>query len=133
MNRRMFIASMIGSLVSLTGKINVRACQLEKIEPAEVADLYPRLLHTTVNDVQIDSTQRPITSGAPFDALVESIRKYKGILKPITINYDFTIIDGVHRVEACKKAGVTDIYAYQVKVTKEELYQYLISMNSRRI
>jgi ParB-like chromosome segregation protein Spo0J len=51
------------------------------------------------------STIFPLLKGVEFDALVESIRT-RGLLNPITLHPDGSVIDGRNRYRACLEAGV---------------------------
>ena len=54
-----------------------------------------------------------------YDDLVNSIRK-QGVRQPIHILSDKTVLDGRHRVRACKEIGINEIQAllHELDVTK---------------
>jgi ParB-like chromosome segregation protein Spo0J len=71
----------------------------------------------------------PLLQGAEFDALVDSI-KAKGLLNPIVLHPDGSIIDGRNRYRACLKAGVEPRF-----VTwdgKGSLTEYVVALNVDR-
>lgn len=51
--------------------------------------------------------------------LVESIKKY-GLVQPIVVNKDYTIIGGHQRVEACRQIGLTEVDVYVLDLNAED-------------
>src|SRR5258706_860434 len=71
----------------------------------------------------------PLMSGTEFDALVESIRT-KGLLNPIWLHPDGSIIDGRNRYRACAKAGVEP--RFQTWNGKGSLTDFVVAQNVDR-
>ena len=69
---------------------------------------------------------------APERALVESIKR-NGVLEPIVISRDNTIISGHRRVAACSVVGITEIPARKVDEHSDNLREELIEFNRQRI
>jgi sulfiredoxin len=79
-----------------------------KREPFAIADIYV--------PVQRRTTLKP----GVVDELAESILQ-KGQLTPILVRRDgqrFILIEGLHRLEACRKLGETTIFGYLVDARK---------------
>lgn len=51
--------------------------------------------------------------------LTESIKKY-GLVQPIVVNKDYTIIGGHQRVEACRQLGITEVDVYILDLPEED-------------
>lgn len=51
--------------------------------------------------------------------LVESIKTY-GLVQPIVVNKDYTIIGGHQRVEACRQLGMTDLDVYVLDLKPDD-------------
>lgn len=62
-----------------------------------------------IKDVKINEGRR-VTDQNKIKELADSIKEL-GLLNPITVNKDFTLIAGMHRLEACKLLGYEDISA----------------------
>lgn len=62
-----------------------------------------------IKDVKVNAGRRKVDS-QKVTLLAESINKL-GLLNAITVNKDFTLIAGMHRLEACKLLGYEDISA----------------------
>lgn len=62
-----------------------------------------------IKDVKVNAGRRKVDS-EKVALLAESINKL-GLLNAITVNKDFTLIAGMHRLEACKLLGYEDISA----------------------
>lgn len=59
-----------------------------------------------------------------YDDLVNSIRK-QGVRQPIHILSDKTVLDGRHRVRACKEIGVKEIQALSHELTEDEAIRFV--------
>jgi ParB family chromosome partitioning protein len=65
-----------------------------------------------IKDIKIKERKRPI-DWAKVDSLVKSIEKI-GLLQHIVINSHNELVSGLHRIEALKKLGYTEIDATQI-------------------
>lgn len=54
-----------------------------------------------------------------FEALKNSIKEF-GLVEPIVVNKDLTIIGGHQRARACQELGLTEVDTIQVDLTKEK-------------
>ena len=59
-----------------------------------------------------------------YDDLVNSIRK-QGVRQPIHILSDKTVLDGRHRVRACKEIGIKEIQALLHELTEDEAIKFV--------
>ena len=59
-----------------------------------------------------------------YDDLVNSIRK-QGVRQPIHILSDKTVLDGRHRVRACKEIGIKEIQALSHELTEDEAIKFV--------
>ena len=59
-----------------------------------------------------------------YDDLVNSIRK-QGVRQPIHILSDKTVLDGRHRVRACREIGIKDIQALSHELTEDEAIRFV--------
>lgn len=59
-----------------------------------------------------------------YDDLVNSIRK-QGVRQPIHILSDKTVLDGRHRVRACKEIGIKEIQALSHGLTEDEAIKFV--------
>ena len=64
-------------------------------------------MKVAINEIKIDAGRRD-ASIKGINALVRSISEV-GLLNPITIDTDYTLIAGLHRLEAAKRLGWTEI------------------------
>jgi N6-adenosine-specific RNA methylase IME4 len=71
----------------------------------------------------------PLMVGEEFDALVESIRT-KGLLNPIWLHPDGSILDGRNRYRGCLEAGVEPWY--QTWNGKDSLADFVVAQNIDR-
>lgn len=59
-----------------------------------------------------------------YDELVNSIRK-QGVRQPIHIMSDKTVLDGRHRVRACKEIGIKEIQALSHELKEDEAIRFV--------
>ena len=59
-----------------------------------------------------------------YDDLVNSIRK-QGVRQPIHILSDKTVLDGRHRVRACKEIGINEIQALSHELKEDEAIRFV--------
>lgn len=71
----------------------------------------------------------PLLQGEEFDALVESVRA-KGLLNPIWLHPDGSIVDGRNRYRACLEAGVEP--RFQTWDGKGSLADFVVAQNIDR-
>lgn len=134
MNRRMFIASMIGGLVSaVTGKPILEACVQAKVKPEEIEKLKPQLRYIRIADIKPGLTARlPLSEAHPHVLLLTESIKEMGMVNPITVTTSLMLIDGTYRVMAAKAAGLETCPAYVLDLTEAEVLEYQILSNSPR-
>jgi ParB-like nuclease domain len=75
----------------------------------------------------------PTVTDADFQRLKNSIKKEGRLLMPITINQDNIVLDGHHRLRACKELGISAIYDVKDFTGKpiQEL-EFVVSVNLHR-
>jgi len=75
----------------------------------------------------------PPVSKSDFEMLKNSIKEHGGLLMPITLNQDYVVLDGHHRMRACKELGITASYNIKDFTDKplEEL-RYVVAVNLHR-
>ncbi|NLD32556.1 MAG: ParB N-terminal domain-containing protein [Trichococcus flocculiformis] len=66
----------------------------------------------------------PEMSASEWQEFVENVKKF-GIRQPITINKDLTILDGRHRVRACKELGIERIAAIVNEMDGQQAIEYV--------
>jgi ParB/RepB/Spo0J family partition protein len=66
-----------------------------------------------------------------FSSLVESVRRH-GILQPVLVSSDFSLIKGEKRWRAARKAGLKEIICVVVDTKKEESKLLNVSLNTLR-
>ena len=59
-----------------------------------------------------------------YEDLVNSIRK-QGVRQPIHILSDKTVLDGRHRVRACKEIGINEIQALSHEMAEDEAIKFV--------
>ena len=64
-------------------------------------------MRININEIKINEGRRATTPEA-IDAITASIREV-GMMNPITVTADHTLIAGLHRLEAAKRLGWTEI------------------------
>jgi 16S rRNA G966 N2-methylase RsmD len=70
----------------------------------------------------------PMIEGEQFDALVESVRQH-GLMEPVWLTPDGTLLDGRNRMAACKAAGIEPTYrVYQ----GDDLVDFIVRLNIHR-
>lgn len=90
-----------------------------KIESISVSEIKPNSWNA--NELEIHK----------YRILVNNIKKY-GMLQPILINLDYTIIDGFHRWKAAKEAGLENIDCVIIENDQEEAKIKTIAFNQLR-
>ena len=88
--------------------MNIRKIKINKLKPA------------THNPRQISKKQ--------YNDLKDSIEKF-GLVDPIIINKDFTVIGGHQRLKVCKELKYKDIDCVALFLTKEEERELNIRLN----
>lgn len=68
-----------------------------------------------INEVKINEGRRP-TDQKKIQELADSIKEL-GLLNPITVNEDGTLIAGMHRLEACKLLGMEEIKVNKINLS----------------
>ena len=66
----------------------------------------------------------PEMSAIEWQEFIENVKKF-GIRQPITINKDLTILDGRHRVRACKELGIEKIAAIVNEMDEQQAIEYV--------
>lgn len=66
----------------------------------------------------------PEMSASEWQEFIENVKKF-GIRQPITINKDLTILDGRHRVRACKELGIERIAAIVNEMDGQQAIEYV--------
>lgn len=74
---------------------------------------------------------RTITE-AEFDGLTKSISTF-GLVEPIVVNKDYTIIGGHQRVRACQRLGMTTVPCNIVDLSKKQEKKLNVILNSHAI
>lgn len=69
------------------------------------------------------------TKGVKWDRLCESMQKH-GQLVPAIVDKDFYILDGQHRLEACRHLGIPFVYVFTNGTTSAEVIGDLNASNS---
>jgi len=67
-----------------------------------------------INEVKINEGRR-VTDQKKIKELADSIKEL-GLLNPITVNEDGTLIAGMHRLEACKLLGYEEIKVNKINL-----------------
>lgn len=66
----------------------------------------------------------PEMSASEWQEFIGNVKKF-GIRQPITINKDLTILDGRHRVRACKELGIERIAAIVNEMDGQQAIEYV--------
>lgn len=80
-----------------------------------------------VNDLKENtkySALVPEMSAIEWQEFIENVKKF-GIRQPIAINKDLTILDGRHRVRACKELGIEKIAAIVNEMDEQQAIEYV--------
>ena len=73
-----------------------------------------------IDKIYVPTKRRATLDPATVDELAESILQ-SGLRTPILLRRDgerFVLVEGLHRLEACKKLGETTIFGYLVDARK---------------
>lgn len=73
-----------------------------------------------IHNIYVPTKRRATLDPATVDELAESILQ-SGLRTPILLRRDgerFVLVEGLHRLEACKKLGETTIFGYLVDARK---------------
>ena len=75
----------------------------------------------------------PPLSNADYERLKQSIKEWGRLLMPIILNQDNVVLDGYHRLMACKELGITIIYSVKDFTDRplDEL-KYVMAVNLHR-
>ena len=85
------------------------------------------LITVKISDLKENNTFSelvPEMTTQEYDDLVNSIRK-QGVRQPIHILSDKTVLDGRHRVRACKEIGINEIQALSHELTEDEAIRFV--------
>ena len=85
------------------------------------------LITVKVSDLKENKTFSelvPEMTTEEYDDLVNSIRK-QGVRQPIHILSDKTVLDGRHRVRACREIGIKDIQALSHELKEDEAIRFV--------
>ena len=85
------------------------------------------LITVKISDLKENNTFSelvPEMTTQEYDDLVNSIRK-QGVRQPIHILSDKTVLDGRHRVRACKEIGINEIQALSHELTEDEAIKFV--------
>ena len=85
------------------------------------------LITVKISDLKENNTFSelvPEMTTQEYDDLVNSIRK-QGVRQPIHILSDKTVLDGRHRVRACKEIGVKEIQALSHELKEDEAIKFV--------
>lgn len=85
------------------------------------------LITVKISDLKENNTFSelvPEMTTQEYDDLVNSIRK-QGVRQPIHILSDKTVLDGRHRVRACKEIGIKEIQALSHELTEDEAIKFV--------
>ena len=66
----------------------------------------------------------PEMSDVEWEEFKDNVKKY-GIRQPITVNKDLIILDGRHRVRACKELGIQKIAAIVNEMTDQQAIEFV--------
>ena len=86
------------------------------------------LITVKVSDLKENNTFSelvPEMTTQEYDDLVNSIRK-QGVRQPIHILSDKTVLDGRHRVRACKEIGIKEIQALSHKLDEMKAIEFVV-------
>jgi len=70
-------------------------------------------------------------SGAKYEVMKSNIAE-EGMLQPLLVNEDMTIIDGYHRWKACKELGIEEVWAVIISDGEERAKLKTLAMNKIR-
>lgn len=73
----------------------------------------------------------PKMGTSDFNAFAADVKK-NGIQEPIIINGQREVLDGRHRLEACKKAGINPVPTRFYEGDEKQIMDYVISANLKR-
>ncbi len=73
----------------------------------------------------------PRMGPSDFSAFAEDVKK-NGIMEPVIINAQRQVLDGRHRLEACRKAGIDSIPTRFFEGDETQIMDYVISANLAR-
>jgi hypothetical protein len=75
----------------------------------------------------------PPLSNAEYAHLKQSIKEWGGLLMPIILNQDNVVLDGHHRLKACKELGIPITYSTKDFMNRplDEL-KFVVSVNLQR-
>ena len=85
------------------------------------------LITVKISDLKENNTFSelvPEMTTQEYDELVNSIRK-QGVRQPIHILSDKTVLDGRHRVRACKEIGIKEIQALSHELKEDEAIKFV--------
>jgi ParB-like chromosome segregation protein Spo0J len=75
----------------------------------------------------------PSLSNAEYERLKQSIKEWGGLLMPIIVNQDNVVLDGYHRLMACKELGIPIIYIVIDFTDKpQDELEYVMAVNLHR-
>lgn len=86
------------------------------------------LITVTISDLKENNTFSelvPEMTTQEYDDLVNSIRK-QGVRQPIHILSDKTVLDGRHRVRACREIGIKDIQALSHELDETKAIEFVV-------
>lgn len=73
----------------------------------------------------------PEMSEQEYAELKESIRT-SGQHEPVTVDENFVVLDGHHRIKACRELGITPVFVIKKFESEEDRKNFVIQVNLRR-
>lgn len=131
------------SQISQENREKIYATNLfERPTGAQLEEIKKEMEETTNAASQVESLPVRILSSHPLNKeiygdeadedLVESIRE-KGILSPLLITFENLVVSGNRRLDAAKKAGLSEVPCLRVLGTPSEIEEKLILANRQRV
>ena len=85
-----------------------------------------------INKIKLNPNNPRLIKDDKFDKLVQSIKDFPQMLKirPIVVNSDMIVLGGNMRLQACKKAGLKEVYIIKADdLTEKQQQEFIIKDN----
>ncbi len=85
-----------------------------------------------INKIKVNPSNPRLIKDDKFDKLVQSIKDFPQMLKirPIVVNSDMIVLGGNMRLQACKEAGLKEVYIIKADdLTEKQQQEFIIKDN----